>query len=87
MLTFGVVNIILGLITVKVDLAVAFLQGLFNVVGAPAMSALYLLTNKAIIAAGLAQETKRDLINVIEIAMTFAFATAALARCKGMWLG
>ena len=83
MLTFGVANIILGLIAVKTNLAAAFLRALSSIVSAPAISALYLLMNNAITIAEPIKETTRDVIDWIQIGMTFGFAATALARCIG----
>lgn len=87
LLTFGIVNIILGLIAVKVNLAVVFLQALFNIVSVPTTSALYLLVNSAITAAGIIQEAKRDLFDWFEIGLTFTFAAVALGRYMEMSSG
>jgi hypothetical protein len=47
------------------------------------MSALILLKNGAITAAGIGQETKRDFFDMFEIGITFTFAAMALARYIG----
>lgn len=84
MLAFGIANIVLGLISVNVNIAEAFLRALFNIVSAPALGALGLMMNGAIAAGGIVQQSTRSSIDWAETGMTFLFAALALIRYATM---
>ena len=84
MLATGLANIILSLISLKVDIAVAFVNALIDKVTAETMPALYLLMNKAIVMVEPVQPTTRTIVDMVGIAIFLIFGAIALARGMGL---
>jgi hypothetical protein len=73
---------IIGLIAFKVNMGAEFIKALFNIVHAGAMSALYLLQNKLVVAAAPIQGV-RTWLDGVEVVMDLVLAVTAFARYFG----
>jgi hypothetical protein len=83
MLATAIANIIMGLIAIKTNIAEAFLGALFKKIYGPAMSAIYLITNKMIVAAHPIQAI-RSPIDFVEAGIDFSVGGLALLRYIGL---